>query len=90
MPLALRLSRGGSVSDACDTKHYCRLPFLPFARQTYYRLVLISIMAGLGILASAIYHERQTTGSMLCAQHALNSLLRKHTAHPHRSSTNTL
>ncbi|EAU91211.1 machado-Joseph disease 1 [Coprinopsis cinerea okayama7 len=32
-------------------------------------------MAGLEALASAIYHEKQQPGSMLCAQHALNSLL---------------
>ena len=34
-------------------------------------------MAGLEGLASIIYHEKQQQGSMLCAQHALNSLLRK-------------
>ena len=33
-------------------------------------------MAGLEGLASMIYHEKQQSGSMLCAQHALNSLLR--------------
>jgi len=33
-------------------------------------------MAGLESLASLIYHEKQQDGSMLCAQHALNSLLR--------------
>lgn len=33
-------------------------------------------MAGLEGLASIIYHEKQQSGSMLCAQHALNSLLR--------------
>jgi hypothetical protein len=33
-------------------------------------------MAGLEGLASLIYHEKQQQGSMLCAQHALNSLLR--------------
>jgi Ataxin-3 len=33
-------------------------------------------MAGLERLASIIYHEKQQPGSMLCAQHALNSLLR--------------
>ncbi|KAL5484934.1 hypothetical protein ACEPAI_7576 [Sanghuangporus weigelae] len=32
-------------------------------------------MAGLEALAAIIYHERQQEGSMLCAQHALNSLL---------------
>lgn len=32
-------------------------------------------MAGLEGLASIIYHEKQQPGSMLCAQHALNSLL---------------
>ncbi|KAF5326553.1 hypothetical protein D9611_000238 [Ephemerocybe angulata] len=32
-------------------------------------------MAGLEGLASTIYHEKQEPGSMLCAQHALNSLL---------------
>ncbi|KAI5120309.1 hypothetical protein M0805_005813 [Coniferiporia weirii] len=32
-------------------------------------------MAGLEALTAYIYHERQQTGSMLCAQHALNSLL---------------
>ncbi|KAJ8475035.1 hypothetical protein ONZ45_g15743 [Pleurotus djamor] len=32
-------------------------------------------MAGLEALASLIYHEKQQSGSMLCAQHALNSLL---------------
>ncbi|KAJ3575102.1 hypothetical protein NP233_g1338 [Leucocoprinus birnbaumii] len=34
-----------------------------------------TIMAGLEGLASVIYHEKQQQGSMLCAQHALNSLL---------------
>ena len=33
-------------------------------------------MAGLGGLVPYIYHEKQQEGSMLCAQHALNSLLR--------------
>jgi len=33
-------------------------------------------MVGLESLASLIYHEKQQDGSMLCAQHALNSLLR--------------
>ncbi|KAF4563314.1 Machado-Joseph disease protein [Pleurotus pulmonarius] len=32
-------------------------------------------MAGLEALSSIIYHEKQQPGSMLCAQHALNSLL---------------
>ncbi|KAG9221109.1 hypothetical protein CCMSSC00406_0005452 [Pleurotus cornucopiae] len=32
-------------------------------------------MAGLEALSSIIYHEKQQSGSMLCAQHALNSLL---------------
>ncbi|TFY72226.1 hypothetical protein EVG20_g798 [Dentipellis fragilis] len=32
-------------------------------------------MAGLEGLISLIYHEKQEAGSMLCAQHALNSLL---------------
>ncbi|KIM75496.1 hypothetical protein PILCRDRAFT_827205 [Piloderma croceum F 1598] len=32
-------------------------------------------MAGLESLSSLIYHEKQQQGSMLCAQHALNSLL---------------
>ncbi|KAL5524044.1 hypothetical protein ACEPAG_8217 [Sanghuangporus baumii] len=32
-------------------------------------------MAGLEALTAMIYHERQQEGSMLCAQHALNSLL---------------
>ncbi|RDB25080.1 Ataxin-3 [Hypsizygus marmoreus] len=32
-------------------------------------------MAGLENLADIIYHEKQQPGSMLCAQHALNSLL---------------
>ncbi|KAF9241602.1 Josephin-domain-containing protein [Melanogaster broomeanus] len=32
-------------------------------------------MAGLERLVSLIYHEKQQSGSMLCAQHALNSLL---------------
>ncbi|GLB37430.1 putative josephin [Lyophyllum shimeji] len=32
-------------------------------------------MAGLENLVRSIYHERQQPGSMLCAQHALNSLL---------------
>ncbi|KAF9447499.1 Josephin-domain-containing protein [Macrolepiota fuliginosa MF-IS2] len=32
-------------------------------------------MAGLEGLVSIIYHEKQQSGSMLCAQHALNSLL---------------
>ncbi|KAI6040284.1 Josephin-domain-containing protein [Pisolithus marmoratus] len=32
-------------------------------------------MAGLDRLVPLIYHERQQQGSMLCAQHALNSLL---------------
>lgn len=34
-------------------------------------------MAGLDALTAMIYHERQARGSMLCAQHALNSLLRE-------------
>jgi ataxin-3 len=34
-------------------------------------------MAGLERLTPLIYHEKQQKGSMLCAQHALNSLLRK-------------
>ena len=29
-------------------------------------------------LIQLIYHEKQQEGSMLCAQHALNSLLRTH------------
>jgi hypothetical protein len=33
-------------------------------------------MAGLEQLVQIIYHERQQEGSNLCAQHALNSLLR--------------
>lgn len=33
-------------------------------------------MAGLERLVPYIYHEKQQEGSMLCAQHALNSLLR--------------
>lgn len=33
-------------------------------------------MAGLEQLVTRIYHERQEPGSALCAQHALNSLLR--------------
>lgn len=33
-------------------------------------------MAGLEGLVSIIYHERQQPGSALCAQHALNNLLR--------------
>ena len=33
-------------------------------------------MAGLENLIPTIYHEKQQSGSMLCAQHALNSLLR--------------
>lgn len=33
-------------------------------------------MAGLEDLTNHIYHEKQESGSMLCAQHALNSLLR--------------
>jgi len=33
-------------------------------------------MVGLESLLSLIYHEKQQDGSMLCAQHALNSLLR--------------
>jgi len=32
-------------------------------------------MAGLEALTPLIYHETQQPGSMLCAQHALNSLL---------------
>lgn len=35
-------------------------------------------MAGLEQVVAAIYHEKQQPGSMLCAQHALNSLLREH------------
>ncbi|KAG8213948.1 Josephin-domain-containing protein [Butyriboletus roseoflavus] len=34
-------------------------------------------MAGLEGLQSLLYHETQQSGSMLCAQHALNSLLRR-------------
>ncbi len=33
-------------------------------------------MSELKKLISMIYHEKQESGSMLCAQHALNSLLR--------------
>ncbi|KAH8992774.1 Josephin-domain-containing protein [Lactarius hatsudake] len=33
-------------------------------------------MAGLEDLTNHVYHEKQESGSMLCAQHALNSLLR--------------
>jgi ataxin-3 len=33
-------------------------------------------MADLEALADRIYHEKQEHGSALCAQHALNSLLR--------------
>jgi hypothetical protein len=39
-------------------------------------------MAGLEGLTSLIYHEKQQPGSMLCAQHALNSLLRQFTRFP--------
>ncbi|KAH6914058.1 machado-joseph disease 1 [Coprinopsis sp. MPI-PUGE-AT-0042] len=35
-------------------------------------------MAGLEALQSHLYHEKQQPGSMLCAQHALNSLLQGH------------
>ncbi|THU95668.1 Josephin-domain-containing protein [Dendrothele bispora CBS 962.96] len=35
-------------------------------------------MAGLENLTALIYHEQQQEGSMLCAQHALNSLLQGH------------
>lgn len=31
---------------------------------------------GLEELVALVYHEKQQPGSMLCAQHALNSLLR--------------
>ena len=34
-------------------------------------------MAGLEDLVPHLYHEKQQAGSMLCAQHALNNLLRK-------------
>ena len=37
---------------------------------------IIQTMAGLERLIPYIYHEKQQEGSMLCAQHALNSLLR--------------
>lgn len=37
-------------------------------------------MAAIQDLIPYIYHEKQQEGEMLCAQHALNSLLRK----PHR------
>lgn len=36
-------------------------------------------MANLDVLIPHIYHEKQQEGSMLCAQHALNSLLRAST-----------
>lgn len=39
-------------------------------------------MAGLEDLTAMIYHERQQEGSMLCAQHALNSLLRASSLQP--------
>ena len=39
-------------------------------------LPYIQTMAGLERLIPYIYHEKQQEGSMLCAQHALNSLLR--------------
>jgi len=47
-------------------------------------------MAGLEGLASAIYHEKQQDGSMLCAQHALNSLLRTSCFIPESQSAVTL
>ena len=34
-------------------------------------------MAGLEPLVAHIYHERQQAGSMLCAQHAINAVLRE-------------
>ena len=43
-------------------------------------------MAGLEELTDMVYHERQQPGSMLCAQHALNSLLR--TCHLNQKPTN--
>ncbi|KIJ67798.1 hypothetical protein HYDPIDRAFT_179943 [Hydnomerulius pinastri MD-312] len=39
-------------------------------------------MAGLEGVVSLIYHEKQQPGSMLCAQHALNSLLRAYFTAP--------
>lgn len=45
-------------------------------RRVYASRSLTSTMAGLGYLLPLIYHEQQQPGSMLCAQHALNSLLR--------------
>lgn len=35
-------------------------------------------MASIDALIPLIYHEKQQEGSMLCAQHALNSLLREY------------
>ena len=38
-------------------------------------------MASIETLVPLIYHEKQQSGSMLCAQHALNSLLRECLTH---------
>lgn len=42
-------------------------------------------MTTLAQLVPLIYHERQEEGSMLCAQHALNNLLRTLPIIPHLS-----
>ena len=39
--------------------------------------LIVTTMASLEDLAPHLYHEKQQAGSMLCAQHALNNLLRK-------------
>lgn len=39
-------------------------------------------MASMDTLIQEIYFEKQQEGSMLCAQHALNSLLRESTHNP--------
>jgi hypothetical protein len=50
-----------------------------------YTRILKDTMVGLDALTQAIYHEKQQPGVMLCAQHALNAILRMCTF-IHRSS----
>lgn len=49
---------------------------MPFKCISAFTFLLYTTMAGLEHLIQLIYHEKQQEGSMLCAQHALNSLLR--------------
>ena len=77
-----RGGRRGGNGDLMGVISYCGRVQVAWqtnrGRVATHRLFLIihHIMAGLQALSSLIYHEKQQPGSMLCAQHALNSLLR--------------